>query len=266
MALVVHGDDFSALGTDKGLDLYEQGMTRAFECELRGRLGTGPKDLKEVKLLNRIIKVTESGLTYEADPKHVTLLAKALGMEECKNTFTPGVKSYTDAQIADGALSHEDEAQKFIHPLSLSSSRRPKVRFSPKVDIHEVPSYADVFGHHPRRCVLDGVVGAHHLVLLEPGYDPYTGLRRAEVEARRRECWNPDPYRRASKLRDVLCNGPKWEEPTNAIIAAISKKPIRKKFQKRRVGCREAKRLEQLDSCGDVLGPEVQVRGIGHAI
>ena len=46
--LAVHGDDFTAVGTDQALDLYEKGMCKAFECELRGRLGFGPKDLTEV--------------------------------------------------------------------------------------------------------------------------------------------------------------------------------------------------------------------------
>ena len=30
--IVVHGDDFTALGTPTGLDLYEKGMAATFEC------------------------------------------------------------------------------------------------------------------------------------------------------------------------------------------------------------------------------------------
>ena len=39
VSLVVHGDDFTSLGTDAALDRYEKEMIRAFDVELRGRLG-----------------------------------------------------------------------------------------------------------------------------------------------------------------------------------------------------------------------------------
>ena len=52
-----------------------------------------------------------------------------------------------------------------------------------------------------------------------------------------------------------------WETQTSNIIATLStltskakKKPQRKKYiKKKRVGCREAKRLEQMDNVGEVL-------------
>ena len=36
VAVVVHGDDFSALGTDAALDKYEKGLSQKFECKFRG--------------------------------------------------------------------------------------------------------------------------------------------------------------------------------------------------------------------------------------
>ena len=110
IALVVHGDDFTALGTDSALNAYERGMVKAFDVELRGRLGVEKHDLKQMKLLNRTLRITERGLTYEADVRHVGLLAKALGLENCKFTPTPGNKNDADDVIADGGLAHEDEA------------------------------------------------------------------------------------------------------------------------------------------------------------
>lgn len=49
--------------------------------------------------------------------------------------------------------------------------------------------------------------------------------------------------------------GPRRERPTSAIVAVSNKPSKNNDFVKKRVGCREAKRLEQLDACGDVLGP-----------
>ena len=39
--VVVHGDDFTALGNADALDKFEAGTTATFECKLKGRLGTG---------------------------------------------------------------------------------------------------------------------------------------------------------------------------------------------------------------------------------
>ena len=52
VAVVVHGDDFTALGTDEALDKYEAGLRKSFECKMRGRLGEEAHDLKEIRVLN----------------------------------------------------------------------------------------------------------------------------------------------------------------------------------------------------------------------
>jgi hypothetical protein len=41
ITVVVHGDDFTALGTDEDLDWYESALKEAFEIKIRGRLGEG---------------------------------------------------------------------------------------------------------------------------------------------------------------------------------------------------------------------------------
>ena len=52
VSVVVHGDDFTALGKAEGLTKYEDGMAKTFECKLKGRLGRGENDLKEMRVLN----------------------------------------------------------------------------------------------------------------------------------------------------------------------------------------------------------------------
>ena len=42
--------------------------------------------------MNRIIRVGQDGLKYEADPRHVELLAASLGLTGCSPVKTPGVK------------------------------------------------------------------------------------------------------------------------------------------------------------------------------
>ena len=69
VAAVVHGDDFTAMGTDVELDLYTKEFEKVFEIKIRGRLGEGRID-QEIRILNRIVRITPNGVVYEADPRH----------------------------------------------------------------------------------------------------------------------------------------------------------------------------------------------------
>ena len=96
--VVVHGDDFTALGTDEALDWYTEQLTAAFEIKVRGRLGVGCEQ-SEIKILNRVVRIDEEvGLLYEADPRHTELLSAALGLESASSVKTPGLKP-TDTSI-----------------------------------------------------------------------------------------------------------------------------------------------------------------------
>ena len=90
--MVVHGDDFTALGDAAGLDKYEAGMQAASECKLKARLRHDPEDAREMRVLNKTIRVTGKGLLYEPDPRHAELMIRNLGLEGGKGAVTPGVK------------------------------------------------------------------------------------------------------------------------------------------------------------------------------
>eukprot|EP00969_Alexandrium_andersonii_P028777 1256879-Alexandrium_andersonii.AAC.2 len=66
---VVHGDDFTFTGYDADLDVVEKLVEEKLVCKVEGRLGRGPQDLREGKLLNRISRWAPTGLRYEADPR-----------------------------------------------------------------------------------------------------------------------------------------------------------------------------------------------------
>eukprot|EP00969_Alexandrium_andersonii_P309359 13671247-Alexandrium_andersonii.AAC.1 len=53
-------------------------MEERFMCKVEGRLGGGPQDLQEVRLLSRIIRWTREGLRYEVDPRHAEQLLRDL--------------------------------------------------------------------------------------------------------------------------------------------------------------------------------------------
>lgn len=256
VSVVCHGDDFTALGTNWGLDQYERGMLKCFDCELRGRLGSDPEDMKEVKILNRILRVTDRGLSYEADPRHGELLARALGLESCGRQGTPGSKDPLEHEIADGVPEHEDGADAEVRKLMCSL--KPKVRdtmvkFSDHVEVFE--AHAAQYPLHVKDFVFEGPVGNPKVKRLPPGHCQFTGLPQDEAK-RQRQLWRPQVEQREYVLHDVLISGAAWEVKTSEFIAALSATHKKKKFTKKRVGSKKAKRYEQLDAVGDVLTPE----------
>ena len=146
---MVHGDDFTALATPEGLDLYEAGMCKAFECKLKGRLGRGEGDLKEMRVLNRIVRIDDHGLRYEADPRHVELLAGSLKLEQCKHADTPGVKlpfDEKDADATDGNLDdHIVDAS-----VNVLKKRDRIIKFNDVAEYYDVPTQLDTYGAPPR--------------------------------------------------------------------------------------------------------------------
>ena len=154
MAVVVHGDDFTALGTDESLDKYEAGLKKSFECKMRGRLGEEEHDLKEIRLLNRIIRITPAGLLYEADPRHAELLTKSMGLENCKQVATPVVKKGFSDDVMDLPVSDTDG---FTDPINSVDVRMSQVNFVEHVETYHVPAYSNIYGCHPSKFVFKGM-------------------------------------------------------------------------------------------------------------
>ena len=97
LSCVVHGDDFTCLGIDSSLDVFEKNMTKHFDCKLKGRLGVEPGDQKSMRVLNRIVTITENGLEYEPDPRHAELLVRDHGLTfSDKHSVVPGQKETYD--------------------------------------------------------------------------------------------------------------------------------------------------------------------------
>jgi hypothetical protein len=89
---VVHGDDFTFLGTDSDLDWIQNAIAGKFEIKVRGRLGDGSGDVQEMRILNRIVKWGPAGITYEADQRHAEIIVQQFGLTEANCTVSPGEK------------------------------------------------------------------------------------------------------------------------------------------------------------------------------
>ena len=61
LMVLVHGDDFTTLGFDEDIDWFEGKKQESFEIRIRGRLGEGCKGPREIRILNRVVSIDESG-------------------------------------------------------------------------------------------------------------------------------------------------------------------------------------------------------------
>ena len=138
--LVVHGDDFTFLGTDDALDWVISLMRMLFDIKIRGRLGPHPTDDKEIRLLNRIISWTTKGLEWEADQRHAEILIRELGLADAQNVVTPGVKTKTDADN-DEPLSpaHDSRYRQLVARANFLSIDRPDLHFAVKELARDMP-------------------------------------------------------------------------------------------------------------------------------
>ena len=67
-------------------------MKSHYELTVGGRLGPGLSDNKEATVLNRVIRWTEQGVEYEADPRQVERLFENIGLDGdgVKGVVMPG--------------------------------------------------------------------------------------------------------------------------------------------------------------------------------
>ena len=68
-------------------------MREHYELTSQPRLGPGANDAKEGIILNRVIRWTEQGLEYEADPRQAEKLITECGLGESNTCATPGVRA-----------------------------------------------------------------------------------------------------------------------------------------------------------------------------
>ena len=92
---IVHGDDFVLTGRAAALDEVKAGMHERFLLKELGRLGGGEGELRELRVLNRLIRWTKDGLKYEADPRHAEIVVRGVaGAERALSAPGTGSKDY----------------------------------------------------------------------------------------------------------------------------------------------------------------------------
>ena len=92
--IVVHGDDFLSESSGKNLWEMDAQMRKTFSLKTEV-LDGDPEDVQSIKVLNRQIYWKNGEIHWEADLRHVEILAKHLGLEGASTVKTPGDKAHT---------------------------------------------------------------------------------------------------------------------------------------------------------------------------
>ena len=74
--VMVHGDDFVALGSDESLKSTMRSLEEKYKIKVQV---LGPDEEQEISALNKIIRWTPEGIELEADPRHAGIVIKELG-------------------------------------------------------------------------------------------------------------------------------------------------------------------------------------------
>lgn len=98
--LFYHGDDFVSEGEDDALEWFKTELSKRLLVKVRGVLGWDDGDLREVTLLNSIVRLTETEagvpcLQWEADARHVEIVLAQLKLgtdKGSKAVTSPGIK------------------------------------------------------------------------------------------------------------------------------------------------------------------------------
>ena len=104
---VAHGDDFVYVGLDEDLDFILKIIESRYEVKNRCRLGRGSKDVQNIDMLGRTIKITKEGISWEGDPQHQDILVKHFSMND--STKVLNKNGYGDVHGQGGSPEEEVE-------------------------------------------------------------------------------------------------------------------------------------------------------------
>ena len=97
LRVLVHGDDFTVSGPEEELKKLASEFADKYKTKLRGIIGPDKHDTKAMTILNRIVEWTDAGITLEADPRHVDIVLKELGLEKGNGSDVTGSRLEYDS-------------------------------------------------------------------------------------------------------------------------------------------------------------------------
>ena len=97
---MVHGDDFVAVGPEQHLEETKKTLENKYKLKTQV-LGCGEGEEKEIRILNKVVRIGQDGIELEADLRHAEFVVRELGLEGAKESAVPGSK---DAHGRNGGM------------------------------------------------------------------------------------------------------------------------------------------------------------------
>ena len=133
LRVTIHGDDITALGSEADLWWLKTQLETRYELKFGAMPGGDDGDVRDAMVLNRLIHfdVEAQETTREADPKHVQILVRELGLTDAKTVTCPGVNKKDDEQAAlDPAMS--SRLRSLVMRANYLALDRPDISFFAK--------------------------------------------------------------------------------------------------------------------------------------
>ena len=221
-------------------------------------MGEDAGDDQEMRIFNRIVRMSSDGVRYESDPRHAELIIKSLGLDSATPVSTPGVKDFDP----DYDAAKNDDMEN--HQVVMSTHRKPAVvRFATKPSVRHVVPYSEVYGQHPCR-----LIPTRHgkFKVVSKDLDAFTGNNAAVMARRRSELncsWKYEVINteRVKWISHFLTRNNPWDhddcdEEVSPITAAVRTPPAHNKWQQKRLGAKKVKQLEKLSSEAHTLNSQ----------
>merc|ERR1712026_424191 len=108
----VHGDDFVATGLGQHLEWLYKELEKTILLKRVGVLGLNAArgDVQEIKILNRVLRIDEGGVKYEADPRHSEILTAMLGAG-ARAVTSPGLRESVAPQAREEQAEEPEEGK-----------------------------------------------------------------------------------------------------------------------------------------------------------
>ena len=107
--IFIHGDGFVVNGVEEHLKQVQKAICDVCLTKVRRVIGPESHDTKAMAILNRIVEWRTDGIVMEADPTHVELGLRELGIRKCKGSDVVG--SQQDG--GDDVLLSTSDARRF---------------------------------------------------------------------------------------------------------------------------------------------------------